>query len=253
MNEKQIQRMKEIMDSMDKGVVKTEELSSVMQTLILVIKNLKEQVDSQINSVGQISNASTDSLRFLINENDKKLRTLINSTITTIGSKIDNLDTKLSTEVSNIRSMIPIVPDLSKIEDKIFELQQKETILDTPEQVRDKLEVLRGNERLDKSAIKGLDEKLASLETSRGITLFGGAKKNNTVAKFSLSSQCNGSNKDFTLPIGTTEVLGLFGTQFPVQYDTSGDWTFSGRTLTLGASVGAPQTGQTLWALIVTL
>jgi hypothetical protein len=49
------------------------------------------------------------------------------------------------------------------------------------------------------------------------------------------------------------DVLGVFGTQFPIQFDPSNDYTFSGRTLMLGASVGAPEAGQTLWALIETL
>lgn len=35
---------------------------------------------------------------------------------------------------------------------------------DTPEEVRDKLEILKGDERLDKTAIKGLDEWLAEIQ-----------------------------------------------------------------------------------------
>ena len=42
--------------------------------------------------------------------------------------------------------------------------EQKEIILDDPKQIRDKLETLKENERLDKSAIKGLKEELEKLQ-----------------------------------------------------------------------------------------
>lgn len=66
-----------------------------------------------------------------------------------------------------------------------------------------------------------------------------------------LTSQCNGSNKVFTL--SNAYVAGsvqLMGTQFPIIYRPSTDFTESGvQEVTLTAAVGAPETGQTLVAI----
>jgi len=45
--------------------------------------------------------------------------------------------------------------------------EQQAIIFDSPDEIRNKLELLQGNERLDKSAIKGLDEELARVTASR--------------------------------------------------------------------------------------
>lgn len=66
---------------------------------------------------------------------------------------------------------------------------------DSPEQVRDKLETLQGEERLDASAIKNLPEMIKAVETPRAI--FGPGKTK--IVKINLSSLLNGSTKTFFL------------------------------------------------------
>lgn len=60
-----------------------------------------------------------------------------------------------------------------------------------------------------------------------------------------LSAQCDGSNKIFTIPEFTT-ILVLNGTDAPIIYRNSIDFTATGTTLTLGAGVNAPSQGATL-------
>lgn len=60
-----------------------------------------------------------------------------------------------------------------------------------------------------------------------------------------LSSQCNGSNKVFTIPALTT-IIGLTGTDAPIVYRPTTDFTAAGTTLTLGTGVTAPSQGATL-------
>ena len=126
----------------------------------------------------------------------------------------------------------------------------------TAEGIRDKLESLQGDERTDKSAIKGLEEEIIKLRTEissipRGGR--GGARgKQQFVRRVNLTSQLDGTTKAFTLPQDTVDVLGVWGTQFPNVFDTA-DWTFSGRTLTLSDAISAPAAGQTLFALTESL
>ena len=64
------------------------------------------------------------------------------------------------------------------------------------------------------------------------------------------SMDYNCATSAFTLDPDVVDVLGVFGTQFPVNFNAGTDWTFAGRTLTLvTAQVGIPQAGQTLWVL----
>jgi len=142
-------------------------------------------------------------------------------------------------------SLTPLIPKIEDIEKDLPKLGER---------IRDSLELLGPEaEKLGIEAIKDLRKELDALKQftkMSGSGKMGTGPKRNVVTKHSLTSQCDGITKAFTLPIETMSVIGVFGTQFPVQYDASGDWTFEGRTLTLGASVAAPDTGQTLWALI---
>lgn len=126
---------------------------------------------------------------------------------------------------------------------------------DTPEQIRDKIESLTGDERTDKTAIKGLEEEIVKLRTEissipRGGG--GGRGKSFVVRRVNLSSQLNGSTRAFTLPQDTVDILGIWGTQHPFSFDTA-DWTFVGRTLTLTDSISPPAAGQTLFVLTESL
>jgi len=123
---------------------------------------------------------------------------------------------------------------------------------DTPDEVVEKVNLAKT--KIKSSQIDGLDEKLARLhKQSTTVSRPMGMRKVPIVKRHRLTDQCDGVTKTFTLPQDTIDVLGVFGSQFPIQYDPTGDWTFSGRTLTLGASVSAPASGQTLWALIEVL
>src|SRR3990167_5792043 len=131
--------------------------------------------------------------------------------------------------------------------------KQKEIILDGPKELKSKLESLKGDDRINIDAINGLDEEFKRLkDILSGIPrarAMGRAKVPITRAQ-NLTSQVDGVVSTFTLDPDTTAVFGVFGTQFPVNFNAGTDWTFAGRTLTLvTAQVGVPQSGQTLWAL----
>ncbi len=131
--------------------------------------------------------------------------------------------------------------------------KQKEFILDNPEQVRDKLEILKGEQRLGAESISGLDEKFAEIKTMilnipRG--KIGGMRKIPIIKRENLTSQVNGVTTTFGLPRDTVAVLGVFSTQFPITFDTA-DFSLAGNILTL--NTGVVQSGQTLFAIIETL
>lgn len=73
----------------------------------------------------------------------------------------------------------------------------------------------------------------------------GGGGSGSSVQVADLSSQCNGTNKIFTIPAFTT-IIGLTGTDAPIIYRPTIDFTAAITTLTLGAGVNAPSRGATL-------
>lgn len=79
----------------------------------------------------------------------------------------------------------------------------------------------------------------------------GGKRIKGRQVRDDLSSQCDGSNKTFTLTKKfISNTVQLFSTQFPIVYRPVVDFTEnSNGTLTLTAEVGAPASGQTLVAL----
>ena len=195
-------------------------------------EKLKEQSFADLE---KIQKETEKLLKYALREHTDSLRR-INETIKNVKDGIDGKDGRDGRDGKN-------------------SIDGKDGSPDTPEQVRDKLESLQGDERTDKSAIKGLEEEIAKLRSEissipRG---GGGARgKSYVVRRVDLTSQLNSSTRAFTLPQDTVAILGVWGTQFPVTFDTA-DGTFRGRTLTLSDAVSAPAAGQTLFALVETL
>src|SRR3990167_620348 len=116
----------------------------------------------------------------------------------------------------------------------ITEIVKEKALKDTPDEVVEKIN--KAKEKIDKNQIKGLREMLK-----------GGKKGGSglTVNYSDLSSQCDGSNKTFTVPYHSRSIA-LLGTQFPIVYRPTTDYTISGTNLTLTAEVNGPENGQTL-------
>lgn len=108
---------------------------------------------------------------------------------------------------------------------------------DKPEEVRNKLASLKGEDRLDASAIKNLPKLIGSARKGGGGT---------TVVTEDLSSQCDGSTRIFstTKRIGSSIILTC--TQFPNVLRPVVDYTASGTTVTINAALDPPASGQTL-------
>lgn len=135
-------------------------------------------------------------------------------------------------------------PFIPKIEDIAKDLPK------LGERIRDGLELLQNEERLDKSAIKGLEEEFKSLERQiASIPRGGGASRRVFIPyRDDLSSSCDGSNKTFYLsraPLDEGTIM-VYGTDFPVILRPSIDFTIANKALTLSSAVPAPNTGATL-------
>ena len=138
--------------------------------------------------------------------------------------------------------------DHKKVAAELIHLLPDPEAKETAEELATKLNTLK--EKIERKVIKGLDEEFEAL---RGLifnigNLSGGG---DTIASRNLTSQTDGSTKSFTLT-RVREVIGAFGTSFPINHDPDNDWTFtkSSGVFALASGIKAPRTGQTLWLLV---
>ena len=246
--EKNLKKLEKLFSLMDSDTLTKEDFlksfENVVSLVLKIEKRNSEAVELLEKTYSRLSEKVRDDYISSLSDFKKEFSKFVNTQIEKITESVDKKmkmvrDGKDADETQIIKNVIS----------QIKLPEQKEIILDNAGQIRDKLEILKGEDRLDKSAIRGLDDLLKSgYMIEKPIFSFGG-RRGSVLRAVDLSSQCDGIIKAFTLPIDVRKVFGLFGTQFPVQFAPTGDWSVSGRTLTLGDSVGAPAIGQTLWAL----
>lgn len=142
-------------------------------------------------------------------------------------------------EVAKVKS--PTKVEIKKIAEKVQE------IFDPSENAKEialGLEGLRGHEQLDYYALKNRPDIPKGDDKGGKRTLHRGGQ-GLAVFAFDLSSQCDGSNKSFTVPIHT-RALSLTGSDYPNTYRLTTDYTTSGVTLTIDALIDAPSDGANL-------
>src|SRR3990167_7319512 len=101
---------------------------------------------------------------------------------------------------------------------------------DTADDIRNKLELLEGDDRLDIKAVKGADELERRLDTkiSSVPAKMGGTGARQRVHIKDCTSQCDGSSKTFNVGGSHFGIIGVFGTQFPQTYRPVIDYTETG-------------------------
>lgn len=179
---------------------------------------------------------------------DTELRALITPLIPPPLKPTDGKDGHTPTKeeiTALIPDPIPGVPGISG----------KDGSPDTAGQVRDKLEELKGNERLSISAINNLQEILDELRKMKrdGSIVYvpsGSSGGGKTVKLYDLSDQLNGLLKTFSLP-AFWRVVNVTSSSFPNAFRPSVDYTVDGSnyTITFTSEITATSTlatGQTL-------
>lgn len=257
MNEQELQQIKDIQMKQLSGMFVTpSELSSILKVIMKAVKDLRAKVDSEKGESDEKMEVSHKEMMKYIANLEEDFNRIISNIEKKEEKEISRLQDHITNAINTLKASIPSMPDLSNIEAKINEVEAKipvikDTILDTPEQIRDKIESLKGNERVDKSAIKGLEEEIADLRkelATRLSGLGGGSRRVFQPYVDDFSSETDGVTKTFYLsrePLKTNTIL-VWGSDFPIILRPTTDFTVSGKTLTLTAAVPAPSQGATL-------
>ena len=172
-------------------------------------------------------------------------------------SDTKEISKKLTQEVKDLYKAIDDIPqfDSSEIETyfamMIGELGKKLSAIKqlNAEEIRNSLETLKGDGRLDKSAIKGLEDIENNIVKLKGMKVGGGGggKSRDTVRYYD-GFALDGSTKVFTIP-AVWKVLAIFSSSFPFIFKATTDYTWTTSTLTFTSAVDEATTlasGQTL-------
>jgi len=265
MPEDKLNKLKELLKTVNDGLSK-EEFVSAFKAVVAQVKALEAEM---IKTVGtRLSKADTDfngmvaqmkemrqafeqAIQETRKANDSSfsaLKTRAMESITAMMAKMDiqgKMDAMYEEHEAMMQKMETEIPDTEKM---MAEMMAK-IPHDTAEQVRDKLETLKDNERLDVSAVKGLEDEIKALRKEIA-TKTSGVRRIFQPYVDDFSAQTNGSLKTFILsrePLRTNTVQ-VFGTDFPTILRPTTDFTVSGRNLTLTSAVPAPNVGATLLA-----
>lgn len=175
----QMEKLNGLLSLLETDKITVSQFEGIFSMFLKVLKDMKAQVDEAIfNNSVEISNR-LKSFTAEIQSSESLMEKMMNEAVSNSKNALA-LKEALASEINRIETLIPSLPDLTYLEDKINEIESKipivrPPILDTPEEVRNKLETLKEDERLDISAIKGFeqkDKKLSDWIIERAMSIF---------------------------------------------------------------------------------
>lgn len=271
MDNEAIQKLQSFINKIDDGLISKQEFSFVFEAFLSVLKELRKNINSSIsdNNKLQLKNIS-DMVSKNIDYVSETLSQTLNETLSNKSNELVNytnkqcaeMCNKMLTDIENIRQNIPTLPDLSIIESKVQDTYKKIEDIENkkpeeikPEFIRDQLEKLHDEDRLDASAIKDLkkyiDEQINKIGLGKTVIIGGGNSGGGRIVKsYDLSSSLNGSTKTFSLP-AFYRIISVNSTSSPIAFRENIDWTAdaSAMTITFTSQITASTTlasGQTL-------
>jgi len=144
---KKVERLLELFQVANQDFATYSQVADLVKVLVDVIKKNRAELEStisrsEVNKAIKVLNQSESRLSKLFSENEKK--------------SIRATNAQIQSEVRKIAGMIPPAFDPSYLQEQIDALNEEEPTKVEAEEVRDLLETLEGEERLDASAIKNL-------------------------------------------------------------------------------------------------
>mgnify|MGYP001581853242 FL=1 len=233
MDKTKLGKLNKLIDIMDEGVSKEEFLAN-FKIVLDIVKKFKNRVDTAIITLTSQFNEQADRLSAENKEEFIKLKNQFNSLSKQLTDKVSNLKNGQDGQNADEEKIVDKV--LSKIKIPTIDELKKELPIMAVE-VRDALELLTGDERLEISSIKSLKEELEELRKMKGQGLGGGgfsklAMDFHIIDEEVPTGAINGVNTDFVLAHmpAPTASLKVYLTGQKMKLTT--DYTLSSKTIT---------------------
>ena len=171
--EQKLAKLKALLETANADFATPEEIAQVAKSILDIFKEYRTEIAQRMAQQSDISSTALRDGITKLTTASARLEALIQGVSATADKRVTSLGhtvaTQLSREIKRVEAKIPQRTDLSAITAEIENIRASlpdfATLLTKePEAIRDSLELLHGDERLDKSAIKGLDELLAEIK-----------------------------------------------------------------------------------------
>jgi hypothetical protein len=211
-----LQRLEQSLKSFE-GLLTVDDMKSVFDEFISVVKELKVVLETQISKGDSNLSDTCQTMMSDMSVMEEKLKKLVNDTKQSSTSDLKALARQLNDDIERVRILIPTLPDLSYLDAKIADLEKKiptlppPVILDTGEVIVDKINELpiEPDKQIDAKHVKNLPtvQTRSVFGNSRGIQLYvNGVKKGlaqfiNLIpgAGISLTHVQTGNRQDITI------------------------------------------------------
>lgn len=163
-SEKTNKRLEALLQAFDSGAVQSSELIQAIDAVMAIIDQNGKTLVDKILETKSASDSDISGLRSELSKTRDNLQTVINQVKGDSDTSVSSVKKALLSEIKRVEGLIPVLPPETDLTDVFqeFETMRGElgnlSVLIAGENIRNALESLQGDERLDKSAIKGLDE-----------------------------------------------------------------------------------------------
>jgi len=258
MDEKNTQKLKKLLTLMDSEAMTQDEFFKQFQMVMEIFKSMKmaneklisqmmTMIENKISEMDKMHNDNSSTMNSGMATMQKEMMDYCKKMMSTMEKQNQNEINFIHDKVISLRDVKNA--DESKIvQDVLNQIklpEPKDVILDDAVAIRNKLETLKGEERLDKSAIKGLEELLKELEIKiqnmGGKTSFvGGMSSRGTVKAYDISTSLNGVLKTFSLP-SFWRIISVHSSSFPNAFRETIDYTVNtaASTITFTSEIDA--------------
>jgi len=221
-----VTKLKELMTILNDSIGKTE-FSNAFKSLVDFVKKVEKDLAFKIDSKTQEAEKELEEMNQLYKNTIQKIEADNETTLSNVKkwalesvgklfakSKINEKLNEIDSALNRANNLT--LPDASMIAQEAAQMAQDELLPLIPakivleeelpklgEPIRDALELLQDDERLDKSAIKGLQEELdriLKIAESKTAVMGGGGVGKQNVYYYDLTDQLNGVTTVFSLP-----------------------------------------------------
>lgn len=245
-----LNKWKKIFDALSTEFVSPAELKRIFDALVKVFNDFKASVLKEMASTKAEIATHIRNSKAGYKEAERRLADQVEKSERSIASELDEARKQLSDSVKALRNATQTPPALTEAQGRIGDIADRVEYLSTlltADNIRNMLELLTGDERLDKSAIKGLEDELTEI---RNLPRGGNGVSDMRIArafKYILKTEepegaIDGSNTAYTVsqPIYAVMTFSLNGetiAQLP-------NYTIAGRTITFASALPAVYSGK---------
>lgn len=172
-NQKNLERLNKLLEAFDNGAVQPEELIKAIDAVMAIIDQNGRTLVDKIVETRKVSETGITGLKGELAKTRENLQAVINQVKNNSDTSVVEVRNGLLREIKRVEALIPVLPPETDLSEVFAEIESQKAQLANlsfsivGENVRNSLEALQGDDRLDKSAIRGLDELVEELKSKK--------------------------------------------------------------------------------------